>query len=318
MDRGRFSKGNQRMAKQRQHARKRFSQHRRKFVCVPRRVQIMLPQLQKHRSQVAFDLQPMQIHGHFDLRNQVLSVQNAAALLHVQDLNGEDVCRLPQLLVRKKQRRRFFLLHVPPFHHSRQPAQLFHGQGMQYACNIQIRMPLAKIPTRRGAKQNHALQIGRRKFFQPFHQFSQFCVCRKHFRLNLPSIALRGASRGPLQSTFYQLPEAPPPPLLPPPNPPNPPPPPHPLEPPPNPPPPQPPPDPRPEFAIIPSKNHINPLPPPPPGRIPDDRPITENRINITTMIPKIPIPPPRLVCRTRRTGGCPLSVTFESSAMYF
>src|SRR5215467_15194821 len=111
----------------------------------------------------------------------------------------------------------------------------------------------------------------------------------------------------------HQLPEAPPPPLLPPPNPPNPPPPPpHSLEPPPNPPPPQSPRDPRPEFTIIPSKNHSKPLPPPPPGRIPDERPINENRINITTMTPKIPIPPPRFVFRTRRAGGWPLSVTFE------
>src|SRR5215469_16940992 len=119
--------------------------------------------------------------------------------------------------------------------------------------------------------------------------------------------------------SFYQLPEAPPPPLLPPPNPPNPPPPPpQPLEPPPNPPPPQSPRDPRPEFASIPSKNHPNPLPPP--GRIPEERPRprNENSIMIPTMIQKIGIPPPRFVSRTWRAGGCPLSVTFESSAMYF
>src|SRR6266700_7714268 len=110
----------------------------------------------------------------------------------------------------------------------------------------------------------------------------------------------------------YQLPEAPPPPLLPPPNPPNPP----PL--PPKPPPPHPPRDPLLEFAIIPSKNHSKPLPPPPPMRVPEERPRNENRIINPTINQKIPMPPPRFECRTRVTGGCPLSVTCASSAIYF
>src|SRR5437016_4865473 len=128
---------------------------------------------------------------------------------------------------------------------------------------------------------------------------------------------------GSFQITFYQLPDAPPPPLLPPPNPPNPPPPPQPPDPPPNPPPFHPPPqDPRREvLAIIPSKNHSRPLPPDPPPRNPrppEARPRSENKRNSPTKSQKSPPPPPLLLCRIRRTGGSPLKVTFASSAMYF
>src|SRR5215472_18967122 len=53
----RFSKDHYGVAKQRQHARKRFSQYGSQFVRVPRRAKIVLPQFQKHRTQVSLDLQ---------------------------------------------------------------------------------------------------------------------------------------------------------------------------------------------------------------------------------------------------------------------
>src|SRR5437588_7138814 len=48
------------------------------------------------------DLQPVQIHRDFDFGDQILSVQHAAPLLHVQNLDGENVRGLPQFLVREK------------------------------------------------------------------------------------------------------------------------------------------------------------------------------------------------------------------------
>src|SRR5437016_374627 len=86
-----------------------------------RRAQIMLPELQQNRPHVTFNLQPMQIRGHFDLGNHVLAVQHAAPLLHVQNLDRENVRGLPQFLVCEKERCRFFLFDAPPFHRACQP-----------------------------------------------------------------------------------------------------------------------------------------------------------------------------------------------------
>src|SRR5216684_1559050 len=120
----------------------------------------------------------------------------------------------------------------------------------------------------------------------------------------------------------YQSPEAPPPPLSPPPNPPNPP----PSLPPPKPPPPQPPESPPERLpalsASIPSRNQSKPLPPDPPPRRPPPReerpPISrKNAIKASKYhSPRFPRPPP--LFRIRPAGGWPLSVTPESSAMYF
>src|SRR5438105_5906503 len=129
------------------------------------------------------DLQPMQIHRDFDFGDQILSVQHAAPLLHVQNLDGENVRGLPQFLVREKKWRGLLLLDAPPFHYSRQPAEFFQAQRTQNAHHVQVRVSFAKIAARRRAKQDHAFQICRCEFSEPFHQFCQLCIHRKHFRL---------------------------------------------------------------------------------------------------------------------------------------
>ena len=111
------------------------------------------------------NLQPMQIHRHFDFRDQVFPIQHAASLPHVQDFNRKNVSGLPQFLVREKKRRGLFLLHAPPFHHPCQPAEFFHGQRTQNTNNVEVRVPLAKISARCRTKQNDALQVAGRKFF---------------------------------------------------------------------------------------------------------------------------------------------------------
>src|SRR5712692_6768491 len=201
----------------------------------------MLPQLQQNRSQVMCDLDAMQVHRHFDLRDDILSVEDPPSMLHIQDLDGKNVGGLPQLIPRKEKRRGLLLLHAPPFHHVCHPPQLLDAQRVKNANHIEIRVSGTKIPSRSRAVQYDAFQVRRCEFFQPVYQLPQFCIRGQHFTL-LPFLPR------------YQLPEAPPPPLLPPPNPPNPPPP---------PPPPKPPPPPTPataEASPAPAPTPRNPL----------------------------------------------------------
>src|SRR5260370_14654568 len=257
-----FSKGNHHVAQQRQHTRKRFSQDGRQLLRVPRRAQIVLPQFQNDGAQIMFDLHAMQIHRHFNFRDNVRSIQHSPAVLHIQNLDGEDIRGALQLVSCEEKRRGLLLLDAPPFHYVREAPQLLDTQRMKDANHVEIRMSFAKIPARRRTEQNNAFQIRRREFLQPLHQFRQFRVRGVHFE-SIPFLQR------------YQLPEAPRPPLLPPPHPPNPPPPPPPPKPPPpQPPPPQPPPERLPLLlASLPIINQSKPPPPDPPPPPPERPP---------------------------------------------
>src|SRR5260370_28515635 len=280
-----FSKSDHQMAQQRQHSRKRFSQDRRQFFCVPRRAQIMLPQFQQNRAQVMLNLHAMQVHRHFNFRDDVRSVEHSPPVLHIQNLDREDIRGIPQLFFREEKRRRLFLLDEPPFHHVREASQLLDTQRMKNANHIEVRVSFAKVPARSRAEQNAAFEICTGEFFQPVDQFRQFCFRGEHFE-SVPFIPR------------YQLPEAPPPPLLPPPNPPNPPPsPPRPKPPPPQ--PPVPPPERLPALsASIPITNQSTPRPadqtPPGPPPREDRLPITK-KSTIKPSTNQSPTFPPRL-----------------------
>src|SRR5713226_2501403 len=212
------------------------------------------------------NLHAMQVHRHFNIRDDIRSVKHSPPVLHIQNLDGEDIRGMPQFSFREKKRRRLILLDAPPFHHVREASQLLDIQRTKDANHIEVRVSFVKIAAHRRPEQNDAFEVGRRIFLQPVDQFCQFCFCGQHCA-SIPFIQP------------YQLPEAPPPPLLPPPNPPKPPPPPPPPKPPPNPPPPQPPLDPRPELlASIPSRNQRQPLPPDPPLRPLERRPMVEKK----------------------------------------
>src|SRR5258708_4854386 len=252
-----FSKCNHHMAQQRQHSGKRFSQNGRQFLRISRRAQIMLPQFQQDRAQVMLNLHAMQVHRHFNVRNDVRSVKDSPPALHIQNLDGEDIRGIPQLIFREEKRRGLFLLDAPPFHHVCEASQLLDTQRTKDANHIEVRVSFVKITPRSRPEQNDAFEVCRREFLQPIHPLHQLCFCGAHFE-SVPFIPR------------YQSPEAPPPPLLPPPNPPNPPPSP---PPPPKPPPPQPP-SPPPErlpalSASIPRRNQSKPLPPHPPPQPP-------------------------------------------------
>src|SRR5258706_5525113 len=290
-----FSKCNHHMAQQRQHSGKRFSQNGRQFLRISRRAQIMLPQFQQDRAQVMLNLHAMQVHRHFNVRNDVRSVKDSPPALHIQNLDGEDIRGIPQLIFREEKRRGLFLLDAPPFRHTREASQLLDTQRTKDANDIQVRVSFVKVTARSRPEQNDAFEVCRREFLQPIDQLRQFCFRGEHFE-SVPFIPR------------YQSPEAPPPPLLPPPNPPNPP----PSPPPPKPPPPQlpePPPERLPALsASIPSRNQSRPLPPDPPPRGPPPR---EDRLAITTKSTikpstnQSPRFPPRLpVFRIRPAGG--------------
>src|SRR6267378_3452129 len=231
-----FFESNHHVAQQRQHSRKRFSQHCRQFLRIPRRTQIVLAQFQDGRAQVMLNLHSMEIHRHFDFRYDICSVEHSPPMLHIQNLNCENIRRMFKLISREEKWRRLFLFDAPPFHHMREAPQLLDIQRMKDASHVEIRMSFAKILARRRPEQNKGFEIRRGEFLQPPDQFRQFCFRGEHFS------AVPFLQR-------YQSPEAPPPPLLPPPNPPNPPPPPSPPPPPPKPPPPQLPPERLPLFC---------------------------------------------------------------------
>src|SRR5467141_1790268 len=239
------------------------------------------------------NLHAVQVHRHFNICNDVRSVKDSPPVLHIQNLNGEDIRGIPQLIFREEKRRGLFLLDAPPFHHVCEASQLLDTQRTKDANHIEVRVSFVKITPRSRPKQNDAFEVCRREFLQPVEQLRQFCYCGEHFE-SVPFIPR------------YQSPEPPPPPLKPPP-----------------PQPPEPPPERLPALsASIPSKNQSKPLPPDPPPRRPPPR---EDRLAITkksTIKPSTnqsPRFPPRApVFRIRPAGGWPLKVTPASSAMYF
>src|SRR6266436_3062603 len=102
------------------------------------------------------------------------------ALLHVQELDGENVRGLPKLLGGKEKRCRLMLHGGPPLYHRGDARQLHHSQGAQDAQNVQVRMRLVKIAARRGAVQNNRLEVISRRFMQPFNQVLQRFVHIAH------------------------------------------------------------------------------------------------------------------------------------------
>src|ERR1700741_4525773 len=109
----------------------------------------MLPQFQQHCAQVMLNLHTIQSHRHFNRRNDIRSIEPSPPVLHIQDLDGEDVRRMAQLILREKKRRRFFLLDTPPFHYVCEASQLLDTQRTKEANYIEVRVPFVKVTARR-------------------------------------------------------------------------------------------------------------------------------------------------------------------------
>src|SRR5229473_6493849 len=95
------------------------------------------------------------------------------ALLHVQELDGENVRGLPKFLGAKEKRRGLMLRGGPPLHHRGDARQLRCSQRAQNTQNVQVRMRVVKIAARRRPVQNDRLEIVLRRFVQPFDEVFQ-------------------------------------------------------------------------------------------------------------------------------------------------
>src|SRR5882724_1999300 len=184
----------------------------------------MLPQFQQRRSQVMLDLYAMQVHRHFNFSDHIRSMEHSPPVLHVQNLDREDIRGVLQFFFREKKRRRLFQIGAPPFHHRRDSSQFLDTQRMKDASHVQIRMSFVKIPPCRRPEQNHAFEVCGRKFLQPSHQLRQFHFRGEHFSTIpflqptsfLKRLRLRCCRRQILR-TLRHLPPPPPPPTPPPP-----------------------------------------------------------------------------------------------------
>src|SRR5260370_12761344 len=95
------------------------------------------------------------------------------ALLHVQELDGENVRGLPKFLGAKEKWRGLMLRGGPPLHHRGDARQLRCSQRAQNTQNVQVRMRVVKIAARRRPVQNDRLEIVLRRFVQPFDEVFQ-------------------------------------------------------------------------------------------------------------------------------------------------
>src|SRR5258708_6216296 len=86
----------------------------------------MLPQFQQRRSQVMLDLYAMQVHRHFNFSDHIRSIEHPPPVLHIQNLDREDIRGVLQFFFREKKRRRLFQIRAPPFHHRRDSSQFLH------------------------------------------------------------------------------------------------------------------------------------------------------------------------------------------------
>src|SRR5258708_12232641 len=92
------------------------------------------------------NLHTMQVHRHFNVRNDVRSVKDSPPALHIQNLDGEDIRGIPQLILREEKRRGLFLLDPPPFRHMCEASQLLDTQRTKDANHIELRVSFLKAP----------------------------------------------------------------------------------------------------------------------------------------------------------------------------
>src|SRR6266436_5569697 len=129
----------------------------------------------------------MQVHWHTDAGHDICTVQHAMTLLHVQNLDSENIRRLAEFFDRKEKWRWLMLHRGPPFHHGGNASKFGRPQGPQNTQHIQVGMRLVKIAARRGSIQDERLEILPSRIVQPFHQILQRLMYITHRVLRLPA-----------------------------------------------------------------------------------------------------------------------------------
>src|SRR5467141_5184286 len=153
------------------------------------------------------NLHAVQVHRHFNICNDVRSVKDSPPVLHIQNLNGEDIRGIPQLIFREEKRRGLFLLDAPPFHHVCEASQLLDTQRTKDANHIEVRVSFVKVTARSRPEQNDAFEVCRREFLQPIDQLRQFCFCGEHFESFLSFRATSLLKRLRLRCCRRQIPQ---------------------------------------------------------------------------------------------------------------
>ena len=110
------------------------------------------------------NLHAMQVHRHFNFRDDVRSVKYSPPVFHIENLDSEDIRGIPQLIFREEKRRRLFLIDAPPFHYVCEASQLLDAQRMKDANHIEVRVFFAKVTARSRSEQNDAFEICPREF----------------------------------------------------------------------------------------------------------------------------------------------------------
>src|SRR5579862_2367620 len=99
------------------------------------------------------------------LREKILAVQHAMASLDVIKLDGKNVSRALQFLVRENKRRRMPFAH-PPFRHSVHSLKVSSRRALYKADNIQIGMMRLKFARNGGPVEHRSLQVVTRRRLQ--------------------------------------------------------------------------------------------------------------------------------------------------------
>src|SRR5580693_5866279 len=99
----------------------------------------------------------MEIHGDFDSGDGVGAVENAAAVLHVEELDGENIGGGAQLFGREKEGSGLVLVFAPPVDDRRDASQFASGDRAQDAQNVEVGVAFLVVAAGGGAVENHGL-----------------------------------------------------------------------------------------------------------------------------------------------------------------
>src|SRR5580704_2934402 len=97
-----FLEGNQGMAQKGEDAGRRFRFRSAKLAFFLAGEDEMLTELEEQGTHIVLDLHAMEIHGDFDVVDEVGPIEDAAVFLHVEQLDGEDIGGLAQLFGSEK------------------------------------------------------------------------------------------------------------------------------------------------------------------------------------------------------------------------
>ena len=142
------------------------------FLIVPLQPQVPFPQTQHVGAQFVLYLLAVVPRVNLNPGHQVFPVQDAMALLNVQELDGEGIVGVFGLFEREQQRCGLLLLD-PPIDGLRSPAQFRNPHLAQGAEHVQVGIFLLIIVAGRRAIQDHAHQVVPVGLAQPLHQLFQ-------------------------------------------------------------------------------------------------------------------------------------------------